>query len=105
MCASVDTKGWVCFIELKYCLKKNRNANAREAYVQLKSTHDNLQAKGRLQGRSRIYLIFSIPESSETPFENFIFPPAELQEMRRDFGYIVRGVNQMHIENNTMLRM
>lgn len=103
LCASKETDGWVCFLELKYCNKDNIRKNSLDAYRQLESTYNHLNNKGILCNRKNIYLIFSIPEHNRAPFENFIFTPNKLHNIRRTKGYIVRGINRIEIADKNKI--
>lgn len=103
LCASKDTDGWVCFIELKYCKPHNIRSNSHHAYSQLTSTYMHLKNKGILNGRKNIYLVFSVPEYKRAPFENFLFSQHKILEIKRKEGYIVKGINSIKIVNKNVI--
>lgn len=68
-----SSKGWVCLVELKYCLEKNIERNAGDAFKQLYETLNKLVELNIVDYKShRIYLNISIPEHSHrAPFTAF----------------------------------
>ena len=65
--------GWLLLCELKYCLKKNIDLNADDAYNQLTSTWQLLHDKKLFDKRhTRSYLNISVPDHSDkAPFISF----------------------------------
>ncbi|EIY39213.1 hypothetical protein HMPREF1064_00552 [Phocaeicola dorei CL02T12C06] len=56
-----SSKGWVCLVELKYCLEKNIERNAGDAFKQLYETLNKLVELNIVDYKShRIYLNISI---------------------------------------------
>lgn len=61
-----SSKGWVCLVELKYCLEKNIERNAGDAFKQLYETLNKLVELNIVDYKShriylKIYLYLNIP--------------------------------------------
>lgn len=101
----MNAKKWACFIELKYCLDKERNnkKNSNKAYSQLKSSMITLLEKGILNKKDfKIFLNVSLPNSLNVPFVNFITNPDKIATARDD-GYTLYGYNKLRIFNESIL--
>ncbi len=99
-------KKWIALFELKYCTFKNARSNTQTAYNQLKTTFDYLKAQGIITLQFyHPYLIISLPQQNNTPFENFIFTQTELSNLKREEKIIVRGVNRIEIRDNYSLKV
>ena len=66
-------KGWVCLVELKYCLEQNVVSNSKDAFNQLIACFDYLKDRDILDLKiHRVYFNISIPDhSNKQPFNNF----------------------------------
>lgn len=98
-------KGWLLFIELKYCLFNNAVSNFNTAYTQIKSTHQYLLDNKKIPSNYRIYYVISLPNQNNTPFENFKFNPTELAEIKRNTGVTIRGTNAITIRDSIRLKV
>lgn len=92
-----DAKSWLLLLEMKYCNEEHARKNVLEAKQQLFLTHQHYLDSGIICKDNLCYLIVSLPQQNNTPFENFICRPNELQKWRREQRIIFRGVNQAHI--------
>lgn len=108
MCISegnLEENKWLMLAELKYCEEKNAKPNLSKAYKQLMSTFNYLKSKQFIDKSHKTYLIISLPRQSNAPFENFIFTPSQLAEMRKRDNIILRGVNKVSIVNSNKLKV
>lgn len=99
-------KGWVCLIEMKYCLEKNIEDNAQKAYKQLFETMTYLKEKGVLNEKDyRFYLNYSVPDySNREPFSAFRFTPEELLCYKKQ-GMSILGYNNLLILNEGYIKV
>lgn len=108
MCVSeggLEDKKWLMLVELKYCERKNACSNLLKAYEQLMSTFSFLIDKQLVNQFHKTYLIISLPQQSNAPFENFVFTPNQLSEMKRRDKVILRGVNRVSILSANKLKV
>lgn len=104
--SKASSKGWVCLVELKYCLEKNIEGNAEHALKQLYETLDKLIELEILDYKShRIYLNISIPEHShKSPFTSFQNTQDGLLENLYTHKVKVLGYNEALILNECFIR-
>lgn len=98
-------KAWILFLELKYCSKINARKNMNEAKKQLFATYEYYKKSGIIGDKVIVYLIASLPQQNNIPFENFIAAPDELQRWKREQHIVFRGVNEAAIRDNTKLKV
>ncbi len=105
--SKASSKGWVCLVELKYCLEKNIESNSEHAFQQLHKTLEKLVEKEILDYHShRIYLNISIPEHSHrTPFTAFQNSQDELLNMLKEHKVKVLGYNEALILNEGFIKV
>lgn len=104
--SKATSKGWVCLVELKYCLEKNIKGNSEHAFRQL---HDTLKKLVELQiidhHSHRIYLNISIPEHSyRAPFTAFQNTQDELLEILEEHKVKLLGYNEALILNEGYIK-
>ena len=101
-----SSKGWVCLVELKYCLEKNIERNAGDAFKQLYETLNKLVELNIVDYKShRIYLNISIPERSHrAPFTAFQNTQDDLLECLYTHKVKVLGYNEVLILNECFIR-
>lgn len=101
-----SSKGWVCLVELKYCLEKNIERNAGDAFKQLYETLNKLVELNIVDYKShRIYLNISIPEHSHrAPFTAFQNTQDDLLECLYTHKVKVLGYNEVLILNECFIR-
>ncbi|MEY8687653.1 hypothetical protein AB9N12_16485 [Bacteroides sp. AN502(2024)] len=101
------SKGWVCLVELKYCLEKNIERNSAHAFRQLHDTLEKLVEKEILDYHShRIYLNISIPEhSNKAPFMAFLNSQDELLSILEEHKVKVLGYNKALILNEGFIKI
>lgn len=97
-------KSWVLFLELKYCLQKNAIKNLNKAKKQVFATYHYYKEKEVIGKNHLAYLLVSLPQQNNVPFEGFISTPAKLVEWRKQ-GIIFRGVNEAHIKDSCLLEV
>lgn len=100
------SKGWVCLVELKYCLEKNIKRNSEHAFKQLYDTLDKLVELNIIDYQShRIYLNISIPEHSEkAPFTAFQNTQDELLDVLEKRKVKLLGYNEALILNEGYIK-
>ena len=101
-----SSKGWVCLVELKYCLEKNIERNAGDAFKQLYETLNKLVELNIVDYKShRIYLNISIPEHfHRAPFTAFQNTQDDLLECLYTYKVKVLGYNEVLILNECFIR-
>ena len=102
---NAQKKGWVCLIELKYCLEKNVENNSENAFNQLVACFDYLKSRGILDLKiHRIYLNISIPDhSNKQPFNNFSFSQDRIIDLKKTKSVQFLGFNEIRILNESYL--
>jgi hypothetical protein len=92
-------KGWVCLMELKYCLEKNIKKNSKGAFNQLVSTFDYLKGKGIIELKiHRVYFNISIPDhSNKQPFNSFSFSQDKIIDLKRTKSIHFLGFNEIKV--------
>lgn len=100
-------KGWVCLVELKYCMEKNIENNATHAYNQLRGTFDKLIELEILDIKThRIYLNISVPEHShKEPFTAFLTTQDEMLDKNKTDKINLLGYNEALILNEGFIRI
>jgi len=93
-------KPWVLFLELKYCLFKNATKKLNEAKKQVFATMNYYKLKEIIEHGQLCYLIVSLPQQNNSPFENFIMTPAENARLRKEEKIIFKGVNEISINED-----
>ena len=96
---NAQKKGWVCLMELKYCLEKNIKRNSGGAFNQLVSCFDYLIGKGIIDlKKHRVYFNISIPDhSSKQPFNSFSFSQDKIIDLKRTKSIQFLGFNEIKI--------
>lgn len=104
--SKATSKGWVCLVELKYCLEKNIEGNSEHAFKQLWDTLDKLIELHIIDYKShRIYLNISIPDHSyRAPFTAFQNSQDELLEVLETHKVKLLGYNEALILNEAFIR-
>ena len=100
---NAESKPWLLFLELKYCLKKNAVKKLNEAKKQVFATMGYFKSKGIIAKKQFCYLIVSLPKQNNSPFENFIMLPAEVARLKKEESIIFRGVNEVTIANDNTI--
>ena len=100
-------KGWVCLVELKYCLEKNVEINSENAFSQLKNTMAYLIDKDVIElKRHRVYLNISIPDHShKEPFLSFMSTQDDVLNALEEKRIQVLGYNEVLILNEGYLKV
>lgn len=100
-----DDKSWIMFLETKYCEFKNATSNVEKAKKQLIATHKYYKDKGIIGDSQISYLIISLPQQDNTPFESFVMKPYQLSDLKRQEKIILRGVNTVEIKDTKKLKV
>ena len=98
-------KGWVCLMELKYCLEKNIESNSGDAFNQLIDCFNYMKIKGIIDLKThRVYFNISIPDhSNKQPFINFSFSQNRILELKKTMSIQVLGFNKIKVLNEGYL--
>ncbi|MBN1462626.1 MAG: hypothetical protein JW922_02990 [Paludibacteraceae bacterium] len=102
VCFPTVTQGWVLFLELKYSKYENAVKNLNKAKKQLFATMDYFKSKGIVSGSQLCYLVASLPQQSNFPFEGFIMTPHEITELKKK-NIIFIGINDLRIISDTKI--
>lgn len=102
VCFPSVNQGWVLFLELKYCKYENAVKNLNKAKKQLFATMDYFKSKGIVSSSQLCYLVASLPQQSNFPFEGFIMTPNEITELKKK-NVIFIGINDLRIISDTKI--
>ncbi len=100
-----DGNTWVLFLELKYCQFDRAIRNLNKAKKQLFATCKYFVDKKIVSDKQTKYLIVSLPQQDNVPFESFIVTQDELSKWKKEEGIIFRGINEARIKDCTMVAM
>ena len=102
-----NRKGWLFFLELKYCEAKNRYDRMLEGIGQLKATCNYiLKEKQELDVGlfSKKYLILSTPGVEPLdPIDASYFDPDYILTVKEETGALLRAVNEVRIKTPSVL--
>lgn len=96
-----NRKGWMVFLELKYCSPKSLYTNMLDGISQLKKTcnyilKDRKEFDGSLFKK---YLVISTPETKPLdPFDAFYFNQDDILAVKEDTGALLRASNVVWIK-------
>lgn len=94
-------KGWMAFLELKYCEAKNVYQNMREGISQLRATCNYVMKEKREFEASRYkkYLVISTPGVVPLdPFDASYFDQDFILTVREETGAVLRASNCGHVK-------
>ena len=102
---NAQKKGWVCLMELKYCLEKNIENNSEEAFKQLTNSFKLLKDKRIIDlKKHRVYFNISIPDhSNKQPFNSFSFSQDKIIELKKIESVQFLGFNEIKVLNEGYL--
>lgn len=101
-----NRKGWLFFLELKYCEAKNRYDRMLEGIGQLKTTCKFIMEERREFEAAgfKKYLVISTPGVEPLdPFDAFYFDPDFVLTMQEETGALLRAVNEVTIKTPAVL--
>lgn len=96
-----NRKGWLFFLELKYCDPKNRYSNILEGIGQLKATCKYiLDEKKEVDGpQFKKYLVISTPGTEPLdPFDAHYFNQDDILSIKEETGAMLRASNMARIK-------
>ena len=103
-----NRKGWLFFLELKYCEPKNRYDRILEGLSQLKTTCNYiLKEKQELDGSlfNKKYLVVSTPGVEPLdPFDASYFYQDNMLTVKEETGALLKAVNEVRIMTPALLR-
>ena len=102
-----NRKGWLFFLELKYCEAKNRYGRMLEGIGQLKTTCNYiLKEKQELDATlfNKKYLVVSTPGVEPLdPFDAFYFDQENMLSLKEDTGAVLKAANEVSIQTPAVL--
>ena len=101
-----NRKGWMIFLELKYCEPKNRYKNMQEGISQLKATH-NYIIKEKKEFDDRLYkkyFVISTPGTEPLdPFDASYFDQDFMLTVKEETGAALKAVNEAYIKTPALV--
>ena len=103
-----NRKGWIVFLELKYCKGKNKNVYDRmlEGIHQLKATCKYVLREKKLYDytRYKIYLVISTPGVEPLdPFDASYFVQEDMLAIKEETGALLKAVNEAEILTSALI--
>lgn len=102
-----NRKGWLFFLELKYCEAKNRYNRMLEGIGQLKATSNYIfKEKQVLDGTlfSKRYLVVSTPGVEPLdPFDASYFDQEYMLSVKEETGALLKAVNEVSVQTPALL--
>ena len=102
-----NKKGWLFFLELKYCEAKNRYGNMLDGISQLKTTCNFiLKEKQELVANhfSKKYLVISTPGVDPLdPFDASYFNQDDMLAVKEETGAVLKAANEAFIQTPAVI--
>lgn len=102
-----NRKGWLFFLELKYCEAKNRYDRMLEGIDQLKATcRYILEEKRELDAIlfNKRYLVISTPGVEPLdPFDASYFDQDYMLSVKEEYGVLLKAANEVRIQTPAVL--
>lgn len=101
-----NKKGWMLFLELKYCKAKNLYSNMLEGMRQLKATCKYiLEEKKEYDGSMfKKYLVISTPGVEPLdPFDASYFDPNDILTLKEETGALLKAFNNAWIKTPAVI--
>lgn len=101
-----NRKGWMIFLELKYCKQKNVYNNMLEGIGQLKATCNYIFKEKNLFDASRFktYLVISMPRVEPiAPFADFYLDQDFYFTVKEETGALLKAKNRGEIRNSALV--
>jgi hypothetical protein len=102
-----NRRGWMFFLELKYCEAKNLYSNMLDGIGQLKATCNYIY-KEKQEFDSTLfkkYLVISTPGVEPLdPFDASYFNQDEMLTLKEDTGAVLRATNEVFIQTPAVLK-
>ena len=95
-----NRRGWLLFLELKYCKAKNLYHNMLDGIVQLKASYKYLIGEKQEFDANRFkkYLVISTPGVTPLdPFDAFYFNQDEILSIKEETGCLLKASNEVRI--------
>lgn len=100
--AEATNHPWVLLLELKYCTRKNAKSNIIGATKQVFKTLEHLKAANVISGKQRCYLIVSLPNPSNQPYDGWGLTQDEKTELKAQNIYF-KATEKLVIVNEKMI--
>lgn len=101
-----NRKGWMIFLELKYCEPKNRYTNILEGISQLKTTCNYIiKEKNEFDGKLfKMYLVISTPGTEPLdPFDAYYFNQDDMLKVKEETGATLKAVNEVFVKTPALV--
>lgn len=102
-----NRKGWMIFLELKYCEEKNLYSNMQDGIRQLKATCKYIMEEKKVFDTNMFkkYLVISTPGSKPLdPFDAFYFDQDSMLSLKSETGGgILKASNVAHIQTPAVI--
>ena len=101
-----NRKGWMIFLELKYCEPKNRYSNILEGISQLKTTCNYIiKEKNEFDGKLfKMYLVISTPGIEPLdPFDAYYFDQDDMLKVKEETGANLKAVNEVFVKTPALV--
>ena len=103
-----NRKGWIFFLELKYCQATNRCVRMLEGVSQLKATCNYILKEKQVLDTtlfSKKYLVVSTPGVEPLdPFDASLFDQDFILTVKEETGALLKAVNEVHVLTPALLR-
>ena len=102
-----NRKGWMFFLELKYCEPKNLYPNMLKGIGQLKATCNYIlkERKEYDGGQFKKYLVISTPGVDPLdPFDASYFNQDDMLTLKEDTGAVLKAANEVSIQTPAVLK-
>ncbi len=102
-----NRKGWIMFLELKYCKAKNLYQNMLDGIGQLKSTCNYVLREKKLFEESQFkhYLVISTPGVEPLdPFDASYFVQEDMLAIKEETGALLKAVNSAVIATSALIK-
>ena len=104
-----NRKGWILFLELKYCKGKKKNVYDRmlDGIYQLKATCKYVMKEMKLYDdtRYKLYLVISIPGVEPLdPFDASYFLQEDILAIKEETGALLKAVNEAEVLTPALIR-
>lgn len=99
---STTNHPWVLLLELKYCQWNNRKSNITKATKQVEKTLGYLKAANAISEKQRCYLIVSLPDPNNQPYDGWGKTPDEKMALKKQ-NIFFKATDKIVIENERII--
>lgn len=102
-----NRKGWLFFLELKYCEAKNRSERMQEGIIQLKGTCNYIFKEKRVfesDSFNKKYLVISTPGVEPlNPFDASEFDQEFILRIKEETGALLKASNEVSVKTSAVI--